>query len=219
MRKSDQDEVSLRVIVALGKRSGVRVRPCANGVARRRGKTSPRECATFSCACQCHTRYAQLPEPLPGVPNVHYANGVREQFRDGVPDPLRAVGDATSPPRTGTARRPARAAERTPTAPRPRVSTPRCRSPPCAAPNLEMSHRWFPIESHTTVLPFNYPPDRVAQYCCQRFSPQKRVPARQPQRSADSSGFGGVGWLYVARLVLVMVWYARPWPGSWLGRS
>ena len=34
-----------------------------------------------------------------------------------------------------------------------------------------MPHRWFPIESHTTVLPFiNYLPDRVAHYCCRHFS-------------------------------------------------
>ena len=36
---------------------------------------------------------------------------------------------------------------------------------------FETPHRWFPIESHTTLLPFiNYLPDRVAYYCCQRFS-------------------------------------------------
>ena len=36
---------------------------------------------------------------------------------------------------------------------------------------FETPHRWFPIESHTTVLPFiNYLPDRVAHYCCRRFS-------------------------------------------------
>ena len=35
---------------------------------------------------------------------------------------------------------------------------------------FETPHRWFPIESHTTILPFiNYLPDRVAHYCC-RFS-------------------------------------------------
>ena len=32
-------------------------------------------------------------------------------------------------------------------------------------------HRWFPIESHTTVLPFiNYLPDRVAHFVCRHFS-------------------------------------------------
>ena len=36
---------------------------------------------------------------------------------------------------------------------------------------FETPHRWFPIESHTTQLPFiNYLPDRVAHYCCRRFS-------------------------------------------------
>ena len=36
---------------------------------------------------------------------------------------------------------------------------------------FETPHRWFPIEAHTTVLPFiNYLPDRVAHYCCRRFS-------------------------------------------------
>ena len=36
---------------------------------------------------------------------------------------------------------------------------------------FETPHRWFPIESHTTVLPFiNYLPDRIAHYCCRRFS-------------------------------------------------
>ena len=38
-------------------------------------------------------RAPHFPEPLPGVPDVDYANGVREQLRGGVPDPLRAVGD------------------------------------------------------------------------------------------------------------------------------
>ena len=38
---------------------------------------------------------------------------------------------------------------------------------------FETPHRWFPIESHTTGLPFiNYLPDRVAHYCCRRFSPK-----------------------------------------------
>ena len=36
---------------------------------------------------------------------------------------------------------------------------------------FETPHRWFPIESHTTLLPFiNYLPDRAAHYCCRRFS-------------------------------------------------
>ena len=36
---------------------------------------------------------------------------------------------------------------------------------------FETPHRWFPIEPHTTVLPFiNYLPDRLAHYCCRRFS-------------------------------------------------
>ena len=35
----------------------------------------------------------------------------------------------------------------------------------------ETPHRWFPIEFHTTFLPFiNYLPDRVAHYCVRRFS-------------------------------------------------
>ena len=36
---------------------------------------------------------------------------------------------------------------------------------------FETPHRWFPIETHTTILPFiNYLPDRVAHYCCRHFS-------------------------------------------------
>ena len=36
---------------------------------------------------------------------------------------------------------------------------------------FETPHRWFPIELHTTQLPFiNYLPARVAHYCCRRFS-------------------------------------------------
>ena len=36
---------------------------------------------------------------------------------------------------------------------------------------FETPHRWFPIESHTTVLPFiNYLPDRVAHLVSRRFS-------------------------------------------------
>ena len=36
---------------------------------------------------------------------------------------------------------------------------------------FETPHRWFPIESHTTGLPFiNYLPDRVAHMVCRHFS-------------------------------------------------
>ena len=41
---------------------------------------------------------------------------------------------------------------------------------------FETPHRWFPIESHTTVLPFiNYLPDRVAHWSARHFSRSYRV--------------------------------------------
>ncbi len=46
---------------------------------------------------------------------------------------------------------------------------------------FETPHRWFPIESHTTLLPFiNYLPDRAAHYCSRRFSRRVRSDSSWP---------------------------------------
>ena len=96
-----------------------------------------------------------LLQPLAGVPDVDDAVGVREQFRDCVPDPLRAVPDhhlplrrrepeppcgtpPPSPPASSPAGRPPPC--RRPAAPSARPCRPDCSTGASASPGADRSH-------------------------------------------------------------------------------